>query len=227
MKNGLYCFVLFSLLSSYQIFSQPKSFEGYAQFISEFTDEESEQVIKIDMDYYIKNDKFRVEIKSAEGTSVMLINKDHSYMLMPQANMYMEFPNAVAEPNEQNGEKEDKNELAAAKTGQKKNILGYECELYVFHEEDSDLEIWATDELGFFMFAASPMEQSQISNKYFSDGFFPLQILIKDKVGTGTGKVEVLKIEKQSVADNMFEIPAGYSKMTMPSYEMPGMTGDE
>ncbi len=224
MKKGLLYFVLFSLLCFSQIISQPKSFEGYVKFISEFADEESEQLLKIDMDYYIKKDKFRVEIKGGEGTSVMLINKDRSVMLMPQANMYMEFPNEIDEPL---GNKEDENEFAAARTGQKKTILGYECELYIFKEEESILEIWATDELGFFMFAANPMEQSQISNKYFVDGFFPLQIIIKDKIGTGNGKVEVVKIEKQSVADSMFEIPAGYSKMTMPSYEMPGMTGDE
>lgn len=226
MKKGLLYFVLFSLISLSQIISQPKSFEGYVQFVSEFTDEESEQVINIDMDYYIKNDKFRVEIKAQEGSTVMLINKDHSYMLMPQANMYMELPSEI-ESKEEKKEDQNKDELAKARTGQKKSILGYDCELYVFNEEDSILEIWATNELGFFMFAATPMEQSQISNKYFTDGFFPLQIIIKDKIGKGKGKVEVIKIEKQSVADSMFEIPTGYNKMTMPSYEMPGMTGDE
>ena len=76
------------------------------------------------------------------------------------------------------------------------------------------------------MFAATPMEKSIISNNIFKDGFFPLEIIIKELNGTEKGKVYATKIEKQKVGDSMFEIPSDYSKMDMPNMDFNQM-GEE
>ncbi len=198
--------------------AQTNTFEGMVKYDAKFVDEQAEASLNMTMDYYIKNNKFRVEINSPEGQTVMLIDKDKSVMLMPQNNMYMEF----GQPDPEDIKAPDaKDDITKAKTGQKKEILGFMCEQYILKENDETIELWATKELGLFMFAASPMEKSKIDNKYFEGGFFPLIINMKGVSGNETGSLIAVKVEKKTIDNSMFEIPSGYTKFSMPNMQFP------
>ena len=202
--------------------AQTKTFEGIVKYDAKFADEESETNLTLTMDYFIKDNKFRVEFNSPEGQAIMLINKDKTVMLIPQNNMYMEFSNTDENDTE---DTKTNDEFTKSKTGATKEILGFNCEQYIFKEDDGTMELWFTKDLGFFMFAANPMEKSKIDNKYFADGFFPLIIKMKDPNGIENGSLDAVKVEKKKLADSMFEIPAGYTKFTMPEMQFP--TGNE
>ncbi|MFH0734283.1 MAG: DUF4412 domain-containing protein [bacterium] len=214
--------ILLIILSFGFVKAQTKTFEGIVKYDAKFVDEEAETNLTLTMDYYIKNNKFRVEFNSPEGQAIMLINKDKTVMLIPQNNMFMEFSNT--EENE-TGEPNLKDDFTKAKTGETKEILGYMCAQYIFKEDDGTMELWFTKDLGYFIFAANPMEKAKIDDKYFEDGFFPLVIKMKDPSGTENGSLEAVKIEKKMLADEMFEIPAGYTKFTVPEMQFP--TGNE
>lgn len=211
------------LFLSTLVAAQPKSFEGYVEFKSEFSDDGTEGKLNMDMNYFIKGNRFRAELPSAEGTSILISDGNKSYMLLPDLKKYLDLSGFESKQSEGDNTVED---ISKSKTGETKEILGYKCEKYVFKESDSISEVWITKELGTFMFAATPMEKSIISNNIFKDGFFPLEIIIKELNGTETGKVYATKIEKQKVGDSMFEIPSDYSKMDMPNMDFNQM-GEE
>ncbi len=222
MKKYLFLLVLFSLISL-EMQAQVKVFEGYVEFKSEFVGEGEEENLNMDMKYFIKGNRFRAELPSAEGTNILLSDGDKSYMLLPEIKKYLDLSGFETQANAEDNTIED---ITKAKTGEMKDILGYKCEKYIFKESDNISEVWITKELGTFMFAATPMEKSIINNSIFKDGFFPLEIVIKEINGKETGKVYVTKIEKQQVNDSMFNIPADYTKMDMPSMDF-NMNGEE
>ena len=214
---------MFLFLVCITLHSQPKVFEGYVEFKSEFIGEGEDERINMDMKYFIKGNRFRAELPSQEGTSILLSDGDKSYMLLPDLKKYLDLSGFESAPNEEDNTVED---ITKAKTGEVKEILGYKCEKYIFKESDNISEIWITNELGTFMFAATPMEKSIVNNNIFKDGFFPLEIIIKEINGRETGKVYATKIEKRKVDDNMFNIPSDYTKMDMPNMDFNTM-GEE
>jgi hypothetical protein len=211
-KIKLYFFVLAAILCS-SVYAQ-SNFEG--KVVMRVTGEEEDE--KSDMDYYIKEDKIRMEIKSEEGKLIILYDQKDSkaYMIMPEEQMYMEFDNNFS-PEDSN----DFNSQNINRTGEFKDINGYKCEKWIIKEDDNITEAWMTDELGGFYMLKNPMAgglQDSWQQKLVGN-YFPLKVNVTED-GETTGSIEVLSVDKMSLNDDLFILPSGFQKFEMPNLDM-------
>jgi hypothetical protein len=226
-RHLVYLSLFLLLLFSGKIYSQ-SNFEGEIQMKMGGGDDNSRMV-----NYYVKGDKFRFE--SAEqggmGASIWDTKNNKMIILMTSAKKYMEFPLdsfGKQMTTDTSMAKIKKNLKNAVFTGNTKKILGYDCKEVVYKDPDdgSTLDLWYTNELGTFMFYTmkSPfgrsMTQGDIPQEIkdlFKNGFFPMQVITKDKDGSVKNDMEVTQVKKESLSDDMFTPPSDYQKMTMPS----------
>ncbi len=118
-------------------------------------------------------------------------------------------------------------EYQLKKTGEKKNVAGFSCEKVVMSAGDNDVaEFWITKQIGSMKDYAKDwsklmdkMAKGPLAKMYRKlaelDGF-----VMESKFSGVT--VTTTKLEKRSVADSEFEVPAGYTKK-----EVKGMSGED
>ena len=141
---------------------------------------------------YIKNNKFRMEDKESGMINIVRQDLNKSWMIMPGQKTYMEVK---IDPSVLPREKM-KGELDRKLVGQE-TIDGHPCKKY----------------------AISYSEGKSILKSYqwiATDINFPIKAAALD----GSWSMEYKNIRIGPQADNQFELPAGYQKMTMP--DMPG-----
>ncbi|MFO7459812.1 MAG: DUF4412 domain-containing protein [Desulfatiglandales bacterium] len=109
------------------------------------------------------------------------------------------------------------------KTGQKKKINGYMCELYTQQAGDYTNEYWITKEVTMKQL----MGELEDSMKALSDRSglgawqepfmkidgFPILTITRNEYGTNQN--EVIKIEKKGLSNELFALPAGYQKQSL------------
>lgn len=196
--------------------------QAQSQFEGKVTMKFTENNRSHTMDYFMKGNKIRMEMKE-QGQAINIIfdrKEDKMIMLMPNQQMYMEYPykNFMKEhkKDKMDGEKE-----VFKKTGEMKTINGYNCEKWIFNEDDGSQSVaWMTKELGSFTFFDNPMsgnsDKPEWQQEIEAAGYFPMLVINKDKNGNEQGTMEVTKIEKKNLDNSMFEPPADYKKMEMP-----------
>jgi len=180
-----------------------------------------------EMVIYVKGDKYRQDMNAmGMGGGAMIVDgaTGDMIMLMSEMKQYMKFPRQPA-PDHAGKAPE------FTSTGVKETIAGFNCEHYTVKTEDTEADICVATELGMFYGAGggggNPMGgrrgggsdglSSQAMKelaKQFKGGFFPLKIVSKSAGGTAT--IEVTKVEKKPVSDDMFAIPQGFTEMRMP-----------
>lgn len=176
----------------------------------------SEQMQKIKS--YSKGGMFRIEPDIEGQNFVMIYDADvkEFYMIMPEQKMYMLMKTNPVETAQEEME-ESKPEIQ--KTGEKKEILGYNAEKWIIKDEGTVTEAWMTDELGSYFFFENPMEKDKSMSGWENQkelmGKFPLQMSIKDEDGKTT-TLNVTEITKGGVSDDMFKVPADFMKMDIP-----------
>jgi hypothetical protein len=168
-----------------------------------------------DMTYFIKDGKIKIDVEAESKSSIIYDTKKQTMLIiMPEQKMYMDMPVTPAEESEAD---EKKGEFK--KTGEKKDILGYASEKWVYKDEENNIESWLTKEIGSFVFFSNPMEKSEKTDwqtKLHAEGYFPLLMIVKDDKGKVTTNMEVISVEKQSLSSDMFTPPAGYQKISIP-----------
>ena len=110
---------------------------------------------------------------------------------------------------------------AIRKTGKTKKILGYRCDQYLMREEDMETEIWGTKDLrGLSSALAKALgEERAGQGEAWNDeltrlGIYP--ILANTRIeGKVVESQEVVRIEKRSLPDDLFSLPAGYKKQSV------------
>ena len=218
--------ILFLLIMCLPLFAQDKEFEGKASFKVTSYEEGG-----ADFDYYIKDGSFRMDLKGEEG-NVSIVQTDESMLLLMHDNkMYMEFPKAMMDMMEaQKQYKAESNEnenIKPTKTGNTKEILGYDCEEWEMTDEDNNKVImWVTDEVGNFMFMDSPMEQGDKPawhDEISENGYFPMHITVIDEDGTKEAVWEVTELEEMELSSDVFSTPEGYEQMDMQKMMEKGM----
>ena len=163
---------------------------------------------KQSIDYYAKNEKYRMEIPDKEGIILFNKKKLKMYVLMEDQKMYMEsdmFPLSAAGGGG-----------SFSKTSETKNILGYDCEKFVFEQKDMKGETWMTKELGAFMFFME--EQKEMPNwqsEIVDAGYFPLQVTQHDERRNVTSVYDVKEVTPMKLSDDLFEIPQSYYKLDL------------
>ncbi len=173
----------------------------------------------VPLTYTMKKDRLRVDV-AAEGmtmTTLMDLQKKEMVMLMPNEKMYMVMPiqevaEAAAKANEG---------TPLEKTNETERILGYLCTKYISTERGTTTEIWAAEGIGAFMGANAnnnpmkPAARNKWERELMENGAFPLRVVTKNRSGKETMRMEVVAIDKKSVADSTFAIPEGFQRFDM------------
>ncbi len=106
------------------------------------------------------------------------------------------------------------------KTGVTDKILGYPVDQFVIRTPDGQsLEVWSTTELNFarpvLQMYSSGLPQGdgwQEMEEYLRKGYFSLRTIHKAADGTVKFKLEVKKVERKSLAPDLFAIPSDYQR---------------
>jgi hypothetical protein len=173
----------------------------------------------INMNYFVKEGKIKIDVQGENEGSMIFDSKDNTMLIMmPAQKMYMQMNmNMNSEEIENAKEKENK----FRKTGEKKEILGYTCEKWIYKDDESEVESWLTKELGSFIFLSNPQQGSKPAwqSRMESQGYFPIMVITKDDNGKITSHMEVTSVEKQSLSNDMFVPPSDYQKISIPGME--------
>jgi hypothetical protein len=102
------------------------------------------------------------------------------------------------------------------KTGEAKNILGYDCEKFLFTQKDMKGEAWMTKELGAFMFfMEAQKEMPGWQAEVLDAGYFPLHVTQHDTRRNVTGVYDVKEVTPMKLSDDLFELPSSYKKFDL------------
>lgn len=165
--------------------------------------------------YHVKDHMIRVEELDELGEiqGIMLVDTDKNSViaLSPERKMYIDVPNRRSSVQSM---------TEANQTGNSKMINGYNChEWLVTSEEDGrEVSYWvAQDDFDFFVPMLKTLNRKDKMALYYmslpnSTGTFPMAGTEVKSDGMELTRLEVTKIEKNTLGSEMFSIPAGYSK---------------
>ncbi|HSP88794.1 MAG TPA: DUF4412 domain-containing protein [Ignavibacteriaceae bacterium] len=213
-KLNLSYFSFLILILTITTFAQT-DFEG--KVVMRISGEDSEE--SGDIDYFIKDQNLRMEMKSAEESMFILFNNADSkmYMVMPEQKMYMDFAGIDFLGQGNTSDKNDDTEIN--KTGEYKQVNGYQCEKWIIKDNEETVEAWMTDELGNFLMMTNPMMGTQDAWQTELQGnYFPMKVeIIED--GEKKTAMEVLSVNEMSLNADLFSIPKDFQKLDMPSMD--------
>ena len=194
----IYALILFLLIG---ISFAQQSFEGKVVF--EMQEEGNKQV----MDYYAKDKKFRMDMPEKGGSIIFDSQKFKMYVIMDEQKMYME--NSMMPMTAGAGG-------SISKTGETKNILGYDCEKFLFTQKDMKGEAWMTKELGAFMFfMESQQDMPDWQSEVLDAGYFPLHVTQHNERKNVTSVYNVKEVTPMDLSDDLFVVPSSYKKMDL------------
>jgi hypothetical protein len=193
-------YTLILLLLTGITFSQT-SFEGKVVF--DVTEKGNQHFI----DYYAKDKIFKMGIPEKGGSVIFDSQKFKMYVIMDEQKMYMEnsmMPMSTGSFG------------SISKTGETKNILGYDCEKFLFEQKKTKGEAWMTKELGAFMFFMdSQTEMPDWQSEVLDAGYFPLQVTQYDKNGNVASIFNVKEVTPMELSSDLFVVPSSYKKMDL------------
>jgi hypothetical protein len=171
------------------------------------------------MEYLVRAGKLRVNMGGAGGGMSMIAvpQEKKLYMLVAAQNSYMEMtlPDAEAAAKDAKVPVDD---VKVTRTGRMETIAGLSCEHVQVVSKTGSTDLCLTKDLGRFVNPMDSMRgamapwQKQIANE------FPLKVTMAD----GTVPLEVTKVERKRLSNELFTVPASYTKMTMPAGRPPG-----
>jgi len=145
---------------------------------------------------YMKDKKMRSETQGQPGYSIVRQDKNVVWFVMPDTKTYMEM---AYDPAQQQTPSEKVQGEVSRKLVGKEKIDGHPTEKYlvtVKHKgKTSEMYQWIATDIKF------PIKNAAVDGSYSME----------------------YKNIKQSAPDNLFELPAGYKKMTMPAMPKAGM----
>jgi Domain of unknown function (DUF4412) len=167
-----------------------------------------------EMEYLVRNGKVRVSMGGPAGAMALLSvpQEQKVYVLMAAQSAYMEMPIAEASSNVAARTPVD---AKLTRTGRMETVAGYACEHVTVASAAQTVDICMAKGLGGYV---NPLASMQRSNEpawqrlLTADGGFPLKVTMQD----GSIPIEVVKIEKRRLANDLFSVPLHYTKMEMP-----------
>ena len=188
--------------STAAVFEPSYKFDTYMQM--EVSDNDGE---KISYNAYLTRDgsSYAVIFEDQGAKSVIVFDTKNSTMLMLVENdgektgfaMGVD-PEAFADIDTDEG---DDFEYESFKTGNKKTLLGYECDEYLIKEESSEVQVWSSEKLG------KEVEKKMFRNQQIFGGAFThaagmegmaLEYVFKDLDSGEQGTMRVTKIDLNS-----------------------------
>lgn len=178
------------------------SFEGKVVF--EVQEDGEHQIFN----YYAKDKKFLMKMPEKGGSILFDSQKFKMYVIMDEQKMYMETTMMPLSTGTGGG--------SITKTGETKNILGYDCEKFLFTQKDMEGEAWMTKELGAFMFFMESQEEMPgWQTEVLDAGYFPLHVTQHDTRKNVTGVYDVKEVTPMKLSDDVFELPSSYKKFDL------------
>ncbi|MCW8805036.1 MAG: DUF4412 domain-containing protein [Ignavibacteriaceae bacterium] len=160
------------------------------------------------MDYYAKDKRFRMDMPDKGGSILFDSHALKMYVIMDEEKMYMESQMMPLSMGSGGG--------SVSKTGETKTILGYDCEKFVFEQEDLKGEAWMTKELGAFMFfMESQQEMPAWQSEVLDAGYFPLQVTQFNKRENKQSVYNVIEVTPMELSSDLFVPPANYQKLDL------------
>jgi Domain of unknown function (DUF4412) len=226
-RNQLLRSLVFFMLCAGAQGTAVAQFEGVIESNNVTSDETGEPLRSV-MTIWVKKDRARIQTRYDERTpgATMIYRNDRNvlWILNDEEKSYFEIghdrgkPGVRPRPGKAQGE-----QMKIRKTGKSKTILGYACEQIIQTGEDQITEIWATTKLADVGSALenvvgedSDGEGEEVYDELRSLGMFPLSSVTRIE-GTVVESQEITKIERTSLSNSLFELPAGYTKQTMDS----------
>lgn len=208
-------FLAFSIVS----LAQNSTFEGQVKINGE------QEGTEYEIEYFLKGEKMRMEVQRPQKI-VLISDEEDMTMLMPENKQYITFPKDQVErmqrmmgSGQTSGTKEliDK-DMDLQNTGETKEILGRECERWVYEDEDKKVETWVTSGFRNFMGFTSPLEGGNSDawkGLFGNPDLFPMEMTQWDKDGNETSKFKITQMEEKSLSNDLFTPPSDYEKMNM------------
>jgi len=160
------------------------------------------------MDYYAKDKKFKMNMPEKGGSILFDSRAFKMYVIMDEQKMYMETDMMPMSTGAGGG--------SISKTGETKNILGYDCEKFLFTQEDMKGEAWMTKELGAFMFFMDEQkEMPDWQSEVLDAGYFPLHVTQHDTRRNVTSVYDVKEVTPMELSNDLFVVPSSYQKMDL------------
>jgi hypothetical protein len=201
MKATKLIYALSLLLLTGIAYSQ-SSFEGKVVF--DLKEDGQQQTLN----YFVKDKRFRMDMPEKGGSILFDSRAFKMYVIMDEQKMYMETSMMPMSTGTGGG--------SISKTGETKNILGYECEKFLFTQKDIKGEAWMTKELGAFMFfMESQKEMPSWQSEVLDAGYFPLHVTQHDNRRNVTSVYDVKEVTPMELSDDLFEVPSSYKKIDL------------
>jgi len=169
----------------------------------------------------IKSDKTRTEIGGLGMISISDAGKKKTWVVDPSSRTYTELDLSAAKAAAAAASASaPKAKATVKKTGRTDVVAGYECDVYeiddpsglLSHTETcmaSGVSMMAMGLTGPFSMLSAGGDDAW--SDLMSHGF-PLRVVLRDAKGALLAKMEATRIEKKTVPDSEFEVPAGYTK---------------
>lgn len=179
----------------------------------------------IAMDWYIKGEKARMETLRDEGRQhFMIVDSRSRTMQVPigDKKMYMEMSLDQLGERSQEHLKEALEKHVVERTGKSENIAGYSCEVWRITDKETkqlEHEICVTKGFGRSpLFWLDPKQVQRSSQpgwvkQLVNEGGFGLRTIHYGDNGKESSRTETTGIEKKSLDNALFAMPADYTKM--------------
>jgi hypothetical protein len=182
-----------------------------------------------DLTFHVKGEKLRVDVPEQRGEQAHAIFDQSSNkitVIMDTQKMYMEIDPSAAQAHAQAAHTPAK----IVETGKHETIAGVDCEDWDITESNGKkVSVCIAKGVAFFDFGGGMRPGGADSASAWMDELrakkaFPLKAVETDPTGKELSRMEVTKIEKKSLDDSLFTVPAGYRSMaSMIPGGMPGM----
>ena len=166
-----------------------------------------------EIEYLVRNGKVRVSMGGPAGAMSLLSvpQEQKVYVLIALQRAYMELPTAAAS----SAAKATPADAKITRTGRMDTVAGYACEHVTVASTAQTVDICMAKGLGGYVNPLAAMQRSSEpawQRSLTADGGFPLKVTMPD----GSIPLEVVKIEKKRLANDLFSVPLDYTKMAMP-----------
>lgn len=181
-------------------------------------------VLSQQVEYFMRAGKVRVNMAAPAGMPVagpsLILSpvEKKMYMLMPAQSAYTELPMSdsllTAAAQRAPGVADD---AKIVRTGKRETVAGVSCEHVQVIAKAGTADMCVSRELGRFVNPTDVMRQSGGSWQRELGNEFPLKVTMSD----GSVPLEVVKVERKRLSNDLFTVPGTYSKMIMPAGRPP------
>ncbi|MFN7533152.1 DUF4412 domain-containing protein [Gemmatimonas sp.] len=173
------------------------------------------------VEYLVRGGKMRVTMGGPMGGAAMIVSPTEKklYMLLAAQNSYMEMslPDSAADRARTAAAGADS--VTVTRTGRREQVAGLTCEHVLVSSRGSATDLCLTPELGRFVNPMASLQGGALAPWQRQLGAeFPLKVTMAD----GSVPLEVTKVERKRLSNDLFAVPNSYTKVTMPPRRSPG-----